>query len=69
MSLPKADIPKTMLLKEFISKAVAVLEQTCALDEARAIVFALCEDVIGTKSYTHIIEPDYKVPEASLPGL
>lgn len=58
-----------MLLKEFISKAVAVLEQTCALDEARAIVFALCEDVIGTKSYTHIIEPDYKVPEASLPGL
>ena len=29
--------------------------------EARNIVLMLCEEVIGTKSYTHIVEPQYTI--------
>lgn len=58
-----------MLLKEFISKAVDALEKHYARNEARAMVFRLCEDILGTRSYTHIVEPDFVIDEARLPSL
>lgn len=29
----------------------------------------LCSDVLGTKSYTHIIEPEYEIPSGKMPSL
>lgn len=37
--------------------------------EARGIVAMLCEYRLGVKSYTHITEPEYAVPEQALAGL
>lgn len=53
-----------MLLSDFISEGSKALECIYAPAEARALVLRLCEDVIGTKSYTHIIDPGYEVEDA-----
>lgn len=58
-----------MLLKEFIAGAVPALEPLYGQSEARSIVLNLCEDILGTRSYTHIVEPDFAVPEGRLPVL
>lgn len=58
-----------MLLKDFIHGAVSSLEQLYPQPEARTIVFRLCEDVLGTKSYTHIVDPDFTVDKSKLPAL
>ena len=58
-----------MLLTEFIAAATARLEHIYPTAEARAIVLTLCEHVIGTKSYTHIVEPKYVIVPARLPLL
>ncbi|MBO8444483.1 MAG: peptide chain release factor N(5)-glutamine methyltransferase [Bacteroidetes bacterium] len=58
-----------MLLKDFISGAVSALENLYAQNEAKAIVFRLCEDVLGTKNYTHIVEPDTEVDRKRQPQL
>lgn len=58
-----------MLLKEFISASVASLEKSYSQNEARAIVFRLCEDVLGTRSYTHIVEPGFVIDKNRLPEL
>lgn len=58
-----------MLLKDFIHGAVSSLEKLYPQNEARTIVFRLCEDVLGTKSYTHIVEPDFTVDKSKLPAL
>jgi len=50
-----------MLLSEFIKEGTACLEPLYPTAEARSIVLILCEDVLGTKSYTHIVEPKFKV--------
>lgn len=58
-----------MLLTEFIREGTAALEHLYPTAEARSIVLMLCEDRIGTKSYTHIVEPSYRIAKKALPGL
>lgn len=50
-----------MLLVDFLKKGIAALEPLYPTAEARSIVLMLCEQVIGTKSYTHIVDPQYRI--------
>ena len=50
-----------MLLVDFLKKGIAALEPLYPTAEARNIVLMLCEEVIGTKNYTHIVEPGYQI--------
>lgn len=50
-----------MLLVDFIRKGVSALEPLYPTAEARNIVLMLCEAVIGTKNYTHIVEPQFQI--------
>ena len=50
-----------MLLADFISRGVSALEHLYPTAEAHSIVLMLCESLIGTKSYTHIVEPKYSI--------
>ena len=58
-----------MLLTEFIKEGIARLEPLYPTAEARSIVLMLCENVIGTKSYTHIVEPHYQIEKKGLAAL
>lgn len=58
-----------MLLSEFLKQGINRLESLYPSAEARNIILMLCEDRIGTKNYTHIVEPKFEVPEKALPGL
>lgn len=58
-----------MLLKDFLNEGVKRLEPLYPTKEARNIMLMLCESRIGTKSYTHIVEPAYQIKEKSLDGL
>ena len=51
-----------MLLKDFIARSVASLRDLYPGEEARGIVARLCEEVLGVKSYTHLIEPQTQIP-------
>lgn len=51
-----------MLLTEFLKEGIEALEPLYPTAEARNIVLMLCEDIIGTKNYTHIVEPQYEIP-------
>lgn len=53
-----------MLLAEFIKGGVKDLESLYPAEEARNIVLMLCESVLGTRSYTHIVEPDFVVNQS-----
>ena len=55
-----------MLLKDFLRLGTERLELLYPAPEARNIVLLLCEERIGTKSYTHLVEPDYSIKEKSL---
>ena len=46
-----------MLLTDFLKQGVGALESLYPTAEARSIVLMLCEELIGTKSYTQIVEP------------
>lgn len=50
-----------MLLTEFIKTGVKALELLYPDKEAHNIVLMLCESLIGTRSYTHIVEPHYEI--------
>lgn len=50
-----------MLLVDFLRKGIAALEPLYPTAEARSIVLMLCEEMIGTKNYTHIVEPQYQI--------
>ena len=50
-----------MLLADFIKKGVAALEPLYPTAEAHNIVLMLCENLLGTKSYTHIVEPRFGI--------
>lgn len=50
-----------MLLAEFIHKGTEALVPLYPAAEARNLVLMLCEHFLGTKSYTHIVEPRYEV--------
>ncbi|MCQ2187962.1 MAG: peptide chain release factor N(5)-glutamine methyltransferase [Bacteroidales bacterium] len=58
-----------MLLSEFIHRSTKALEDLYPSPEARGMVLMLCEERLGVRSYTHIIEPATTVPEESLAGL
>ena len=53
-----------MLLSEFIRGGVAALAPLYPEAEARSLVLMLCEELLGTRSYTHIIEPAFTVDAA-----
>ena len=50
-----------MLLVDFLRQGIATLEALYPTAEARNILLMLCETLIGTKSYTHIVEPKYAI--------
>jgi release factor glutamine methyltransferase len=58
-----------MLLTEFLKEGIAALEPLYPTAEARNIVLMLCGHVIGTKSYTHIVEPQFRIPAKGLEPL
>lgn len=58
-----------MLLAEFIKESVPALEKLYPSPEARGLVLMLCEERLGVRSYTHIVEPLFEIPEPELPGL
>lgn len=58
-----------MLLAEFVKAGTKALESLYPQKEARSIVLMLCEEVLGTENYTHIVEPEFKVDYKKLPEL
>ena len=51
-----------MLLADFIRNGIARLEPLYPSPEAKGLVLMLCEERLGVRSYTHIIEPQTPVP-------
>ncbi len=58
-----------MLLRDFIRDAISSLENLYPQAEARSIVLMLCEELLGVKSYTHVVEPGYEIDVADMPRL
>lgn len=58
-----------MLLTEFLNESTTTLESLYPTKEARSIVLMLCEAVLHTKNYTHIVEPEYEVDKTKLAAL
>lgn len=58
-----------MLLVEFVKAGTKALESLYPQKEARSIVLMLCEEVLGTERYTHIVEPEFKIDDKKLPEL
>lgn len=52
-----------ILLSQFIKESTQALQTLYPVEEARSVVLMLCEQILGTKSYTHIVEPEFKVPQ------
>lgn len=58
-----------MLLKDFIAESAKILEPLYGPEEARSVVMVLCEDCLGTRNYTHIVNPGYEIDQGRLPVL
>ena len=58
-----------MLLKEYIAGSVQGLASVYGPEEARSVVLMLCEAYLGTRNYTHIVNPDFVIGEDSLEKL
>jgi release factor glutamine methyltransferase len=58
-----------MLLVDFLKEGTQALESLYPSAEARNLVLMLCEELIGTQSYTHIVEPQYEVDKKDEPAL
>lgn len=58
-----------MLLADFIRRSISRLEELYPSPEARGLVLYLCEERLGVRNYTHIVEPEYEIPLGSLSGL
>lgn len=52
-----------MYLKELINKGNETVSVAYPEREAKEMVFAYLEAVLGTKRHTHVVEPEYVVPE------
>lgn len=50
-----------MLLKDLIKEGTDIISSMYPEREAREMVFAYLESVVGTRRHTHIIEPEYQV--------
>ncbi len=53
-----------MLLADFLRRGRAALRPLYPSSEADGLLAILCEDLLGVKSYTHIVEPGYVIPAA-----
>ena len=51
-----------MLLADFIRDGIACLESLYPSPEARGLVLMLCEERLGVRNYTHVVEPLTPVP-------
>lgn len=51
-----------MLLKDLISKGTETISVSYPEREAREMVFACLEHILGTRRHTHIVEPGFEVP-------
>ena len=51
-----------MLLRNLINECTQTVSTSYPEGEAREMVFALLEHILGTRRHTHIIEPAYEVP-------
>lgn len=58
-----------MLLSDFIRSGAQALESLYPSPEARGMVLMLCQDRLGVKSYTHVVDPGFEVPADRLEGL
>ena len=52
-----------MLLNAFIDKGIKTLEPLYPMPEARQMILMLCEETLGIKNYTHIVNPDFEISE------
>lgn len=50
-----------MLLASFLKEGISALESLYPAEEARSMLLILCEEMLGTKSYTHIVNPSFAV--------
>ena len=50
-----------MLLRNLINECTQTVSTLYPEGEAREMVFALFEHILGTRRHTHIIEPAYEV--------
>jgi len=55
-----------MLLADFIRRSTEALGALYPEPEARSMTLRLCEERLGVKSYTHIVEPSYEFDEKLL---
>ena len=53
-----------MLLNAFIDQGIKSLEPLYPTPEARQIILMLCEETLGIKNYTHIVNPDFEISKA-----
>ena len=53
-----------MLLNAFIDQGIKALEPLYPTGEARQLILMLCEETLGIKSYTHIVNPEYELSSA-----
>lgn len=58
-----------MFLSDFLSEGLRRLEPLYPAAEARNILSLLCEERLGVKRYTHIVEPGYIIDPELLPSL
>ncbi len=58
-----------MLLKDFISGSAKDLESLYSVEESRTVVLMICEEILGTKNYTHIVDPGYVIDKVKEPLL
>lgn len=55
-----------MLLKDFLREGAARLEPLYLPAEAKNIMLMLCEERIGTRNYTHLVEPGFTINDNSV---
>lgn len=58
-----------MLLVDFLKEGTRSLESLYPAAEARNLVSLLCQEFIGTQSYTHIVDPQYTIAKKDEPAL
>ena len=58
-----------MLLNNFIDESEYRLSAIYPPKEAHSIIMILCEERMGVKSYTHIVDPMFEIPADQVPGL
>ena len=53
-----------MLLNAFIDQGIKALEPLYPTPEARQMILMLCEETLGIKNYTHIVNPEFEISAA-----